>query len=45
MRAGYIGFIEKITGAKEIIALGDSKQIPYIERSRIKANWYRIDDF
>lgn len=45
MHAGYLGYVAKLSGATEIIAVGDSKQIPYIERSRLKAKWCRITDF
>lgn len=42
MHAGYVGFISKISGASEILLYGDSKQIPYIERSKIKVRWHHI---
>lgn len=45
MHAGYIGFIAKLSGASEIVVVGDSKQVPYIERSPIKTIWYKISDF
>jgi hypothetical protein len=44
MHAGYVGFVAKLSGASEVILLGDSKQIPYIERSRLEAKWHRVSD-
>lgn len=45
MHAGYIGFIAKLSSAREIIVVGDSKQIPYIELSPIKIKWGEMSDF
>lgn len=45
MHAGYIGYVVKLCGASEVIALGDSKQIPYIERSSLETKWHAITDF
>lgn len=45
MHAGYTGFIASLSGAKHIILLGDSRQIPYIERSTLKTKWYNINSF
>lgn len=43
--AGYIGFVTQLSGASEVIILGDSKQIPYIERSRVKPKWGSLFEF
>lgn len=43
--AGYIGFIAQLSGISEVIVLGDSKQIPYIERSRAKPRWGSLLEF
>lgn len=45
MHAGYIGFISKLSKASEIIVVGDSKQIPYIERSTYVTRWHKISEF
>lgn len=45
MHAGYIGFIAELSGAVEIIVVGDSNQIPYIERSPVVTKWNKISDF
>lgn len=42
MHAGYLGYISILSKAKEIIIFGDSKQIPYIERSPITTRWHKI---
>lgn len=42
MHAGYVGYIAKLSGAKTICLLGDSKQIPYIERSKLSCRWSNI---
>jgi hypothetical protein len=44
MHAGYVGFVAKLSGASEVMLFGDSKQIPYIERSRLEAKWHKISD-
>lgn len=40
--AGYIGFVAFLSGAKEIFLLGDTKQIPYIERSPIRVKFHNV---
>lgn len=45
MHAGYIGFIAELSGAEEIVVVGDSQQIPYIERSSMKTRWYKLSEF
>lgn len=44
MHAGYLGFISQMAGASEVLVFGDQKQIPYIERSRIKSEWSKLSD-
>lgn len=43
--AGYIGFIAFLTGAKDFFLLGDTKQIPYIERSPVKVQFHDVTNF
>jgi hypothetical protein len=45
MHAGFVGFVSELSNASEIIVLGDSKQIPYIERSKLITKWSHISVF
>lgn len=45
MHAGYIGYIAHLSGADEVVVVGDSRQIPYIERSPIKTKFSKLADF
>lgn len=42
MHAGYLGYITQLSGANTILLLGDSNQIPYIERSNLSCKWSNI---
>jgi hypothetical protein len=45
MHAGYVGFVASITEASEIILLGDTRQIPYIERSNYNPRWHQVTSY
>lgn len=45
MHAGFVGFVSELTGAEEVVLVGDSKQISYIERSGLPAVWKNISVF